>query len=57
MKCRYCATPLTNTFPSALHRHLTPKLTAADLMRPEKYYPLKVKVCDIVTVVPQIELT
>jgi len=47
MNCRHCATPLVQTFidlgfapPSNAY------LTAADLMRPEKYYPLRVKVCD-----------
>lgn len=47
MKCRHCKTPLTHTFvdlgfapPSNAY------LTAEDLARPEKYYPLRVKVCD-----------
>ena len=47
MNCRHCRSPLTHTFvdlgfapPSNAY------LTAADLTRPEKYYPLKVKVCD-----------
>jgi SAM-dependent methyltransferase len=47
MNCRHCGTPLTHTFvdlgfapPSNAY------LTAADLNKPEKYYPLKVKVCD-----------
>jgi SAM-dependent methyltransferase len=47
MNCRHCARPLTHTFvdlgfapPSNAY------LTAADLNKPEKYYPLKVKVCD-----------
>ena len=46
MKCRHCSAPLEHTFldlgyapPSNAY------LTAADLNRPEKYYPLKVKVC------------
>src|SRR5258705_1639291 len=47
MKCRHCATPLAHTF---LDLGFAPPsnayLTAADLMRPEKYYPLKIKVCD-----------
>jgi SAM-dependent methyltransferase len=47
MKCRHCTTPLANTF---LDLGFAPPsnayLTAADLMRPEKYYPLKVSVCD-----------
>ena len=47
MKCRHCGTPLTHTFldlgcapPSNAY------LRAADLDRPELYYPLKIKVCD-----------
>jgi hypothetical protein len=47
MKCRHCFTPLAHTIidlgfapPSNAY------LTAADLTRPEKYYPLKIKVCD-----------
>lgn len=47
MKCRHCGTPLTHTFvdlgfapPSNAY------LTVEDLSKPEKYYPLKVKVCD-----------
>ena len=47
MKCRHCATPLSHTF---LDLGFAPPsnayLTAADLSRPEKYYPLKIKVCD-----------
>jgi SAM-dependent methyltransferase len=47
MKCRHCAAPLTQTF---LDLGFAPPsnayLSAADLTRPEKYYPLKVKVCD-----------
>jgi hypothetical protein len=47
MKCRHCATPLVHTF---LDLGFAPPsnayLTAADLTRPEKYYPLKIKVCD-----------
>lgn len=46
MNCRHCATPLLHTFldlgfapPS--NAYLSPE----DLTRPEKYYPLKVKVC------------
>ena len=46
MNCRHCATPLTHTF---LDLGFAPPsnayLTADDLTRPEKYYPLKVKVC------------
>ena len=46
MNCRHCATPLTYTF---LDLGFAPPsnayLTVDDLTRPEKYYPLKVKVC------------
>lgn len=47
MKCRHCQAPLEHTFidlgfapPSNAY------LTAADLSRPEKYFPLKVMVCE-----------
>jgi SAM-dependent methyltransferase len=47
MNCRHCHEPLSHTFvdlgfapPSNAY------LTEPDLTRPEKYYPLKVKVCD-----------
>ena len=47
MKCRHCGEPLTHTF---LDLGFAPPsnayLTEADLSRPEKYYPLKIKVCD-----------
>jgi hypothetical protein len=47
MKCRHCGAPLTHTF---LDLGFAPPsnayLTESDLSRPEKYYPLKVKVCD-----------
>jgi SAM-dependent methyltransferase len=47
MKCRHCATALSHTF---LDLGFAPPsnayLTAADLMRPEKYYPLKIMICD-----------
>lgn len=47
MKCRHCATPLAHTF---LDLGFAPPsnayLTADELDRPEKFYPLKVKVCD-----------
>ena len=47
MKCRHCATPLQHTF---LDLGFAPPsnayLTAEDLVKPEKYYPLKIKVCD-----------
>lgn len=46
MKCRHCQTPLTHTF---LDLGFAPPsnayLTQADLSKPEKYYPLKIKVC------------
>jgi hypothetical protein len=47
MKCRHCGAPLTYTF---LDLGFAPPsnayLTQADLSKPEKYYPLKIKVCD-----------
>jgi 2-polyprenyl-3-methyl-5-hydroxy-6-metoxy-1,4-benzoquinol methylase len=47
MNCRHCAAPLAYTF---LDLGFAPPsnayLTAADLARPEKYFPLKIKVCD-----------
>ena len=47
MKCRSCATELTHTF---LDLGFAPPsnayLTEEDLSRPEKYYPLKIKVCN-----------
>ncbi|NNU43660.1 class I SAM-dependent methyltransferase [Ramlibacter montanisoli] len=47
MKCRHCAAPLTHTF---LDLGFAPPsnayLAAADLSRPEKYYPLRIMVCD-----------
>lgn len=46
MSCRHCATPLEHTF---LDLGFAPPsnayLNQADLTKPEKYYPLKVKVC------------
>jgi len=46
MNCRHCATPLQHTF---LDLGFAPPsnayLSQADLNKPEKYYPLKVKVC------------
>ncbi|MBB1077127.1 methyltransferase domain-containing protein [Rhodoferax sp. 4810] len=46
MNCRHCATPLQHTF---LDLGFAPPsnayLNQADLSKPEKYYPLKVKVC------------
>jgi hypothetical protein len=47
MKCRHCSTPLANTF---LDLGFAPPsnayLSQVDLSKPEKYYPLKIKVCD-----------
>jgi SAM-dependent methyltransferase len=47
VKCRHCAAPLEKTF---LDLGFAPPsnayLTRENLARPEKYYPLKVKVCD-----------
>lgn len=47
MKCRHCDTSLAHTF---LDLGFAPPsnayLSSEDLARPEKYYPLKVKVCD-----------
>lgn len=47
MKCRHCAAQLEHTF---LDLGFAPPsnayLTSADLTSPEKYYPLKIKVCD-----------
>lgn len=46
MKCRHCSSPLEHTF---LDLGFAPPsnayLTREELSRPEKYYPLKVKVC------------
>lgn len=46
MKCRHCGAPLQHTF---LDLGFAPPsnayLTAEDLVKPEKYYPLKIKVC------------
>ena len=47
MKCRHCTKPLKHTF---LDLGFAPPsnayLTGGDLVKPEKYYPLKVMVCD-----------
>lgn len=47
MKCRHCGKPLEHTF---LDLGFAPPsnayLTADDLILPEKYYPLRIKVCD-----------
>jgi len=47
MKCRHCGTPLTHTF---LDLGFAPPsnayLSKEDLSKPEKYYPLNIKVCD-----------
>ena len=47
MNCRHCGTPLTHTFVDlGLAPPSNAYLTEADLSKPEKYYPLKVMVCD-----------
>ena len=47
MKCRHCGTPLEHTF---LDLGFAPPsnayLTIDDLTHPEKYYPLRIKVCE-----------
>jgi len=47
MNCRHCKSPLNHTF---LDLGFAPPsnayLNASDLMKPEKYYPLKVMICD-----------
>lgn len=47
MNCRHCAAPLNHTF---LDLGFAPPsnsyLSCEDLGKPEKYYPLKIKVCD-----------
>lgn len=47
MRCRHCSAPLEHTF---LDLGFAPPsnayLTREDLANPEKYYPLKIKVCD-----------
>ena len=46
MKCRHCGEQLTHTFVDlGLAPASNAYLTAADLNRPEKYYPLRVLVC------------
>lgn len=48
MKCRHCGSPLDHVF---LDLGFAPPsnayLTRGDLVRPEKYFPLKVRVCDV----------
>lgn len=47
MNCRHCGAPLRYTFLDLGFAPLSNGyLTAAELLRPEKYYPLKIKVCD-----------
>jgi hypothetical protein len=47
MKCRHCASELIHTFLDLGFAPLSNAyLTKSDLSKPEKYYPLKVKVCD-----------
>jgi hypothetical protein len=47
LKCRHCSAPLEHTF---LDLGFAPPsnayLTVADLTKPEKFYPLKIKVCN-----------
>ncbi len=47
MICRHCGAPLTHTF---LDLGFAPPsnayLTKSDLSKPEKYYPLRIKICD-----------
>lgn len=58
MKCRHCAAPLEHTF---LDLGFAPPsnayLTDSDLCRPEKYYPLKIKVCDQCWLVQTVDYT
>lgn len=47
MKCRHCSSELTHTFLDLGFAPLSNAyLTKDDLTKPEKYYPLKVMVCD-----------
>jgi len=47
MKCRHCGTPITHSFLDlAFAPPSNAYLTKDDLTKPEKYYPLKVMVCD-----------
>jgi len=47
MNCRHCGAPLVHTMLDLGHAPPSNAyLTAADLSRPEVYYPLKIKVCD-----------
>ncbi len=47
MRCRHCSAPLTHT---VLNLGFAPPsnayLTQADLSKPERYFPLRIKVCD-----------
>jgi SAM-dependent methyltransferase len=46
MNCRHCAAPLQHTFLDlGFARPSNAYLSVEDLAKPEKYYPLKVKVC------------
>lgn len=46
MKCRHCASELVHTFLDLGYSPLSNAyLSEGDLLKPEKYYPLKVKVC------------
>jgi 2-polyprenyl-3-methyl-5-hydroxy-6-metoxy-1,4-benzoquinol methylase len=47
MRCRHCTAPLTHTFLDlGFAPHSNAYLTESDLSKPEKYYPLKIKVCE-----------
>lgn len=47
MKCRHCAKPLEDTFLDLGHAPPSNAyLSREDLCRPERYYPLTIKVCD-----------
>ena len=48
MKCRHCATPLQHVFVDlATAPPSNAYLSKADLQKPERYYPLRVLVCDV----------
>lgn len=47
MRCRHCSSELTHTFLDlGFAPHSNAYLTKEELTKPEKYYPLRVKVCD-----------
>lgn len=48
MKCRHCSTPLQHVFVDlATAPPSNAYLSKADLQKPERYYPLRVLVCDV----------